>query len=196
MWPKDLSDGALVKIWIEALNGLSPRQIDAGFASLRQHFMPTHAAPFPSPGHLLHFINSAKNLGAAVEAEEEWQRWLPLVTRHYSPDTGWSGPKIPPRIDHALRAAGGVPIIARCPETDLVWRKKDFVECYLRDEQLPEALPLVPKALSDSIAEVSQRLALRSEPTLQQIEQRKELLRRQLKLLESTSTNAPAKSPR
>lgn len=165
IWPKDLSDGAVANIWIEALSDLSGEQIDAAFARLRKEFTPTSAAPFPSPGHLRAFVVGGKAMAIEHRANEAWEKWLPIVTRFHSPDIGWRGPKIPARIDHALRAAGGIGLIAECPTPDLTFRRKDFVACFIRDEELPDAFKLAPELAAPlkSLAEMK-AIAAPAEP--------------------------------
>jgi hypothetical protein len=193
-------------IWTETLMDQSLDVLAPAFRKLERTFKPTAAAPFPVPAHLLDLITSARAAAIADEAESAWQSLLEQVQRQYHPDLGWKGPSLDPRIDHAARAAGGVHWIWECSEGDLVWCKKRFIECCLRDEQLAEdhvllsglpgifpliesvaekkslkpARPITPSISGDPILCVGAR---RIEPSLpmtdEQIDARKKLLREQ-----------------
>jgi hypothetical protein len=206
---QDLSDGTLFPIWTAALKDLPVASLEPSFAKLIRNFTPTSAAPFPSPGHLRQYVTDAQRTTREGDANEAWDKWLPIVTRYASPDIGYKGPKIPARIDHALRAAGGLDLVASCPTADLVWRKKEFVECFIRDEELPEAhriapsvmAALAPVAAAKQIAPPAKPIPARV-PTVQaetplppkpvaremsqyEVDQRKETLRRQAEQLKA-----------
>lgn len=128
----------VASIFREHLSLLPRSVVLAGFKHVEQTFQPTSACPFPTVAHVMEFINKSRAMNVAATAEDLWQKWLPIVTRYADPDIGWRGPRVPERINHAIRAAGGMAVIRECPKEDLVWRKKAFIECYERDESLPE----------------------------------------------------------
>lgn len=152
--PKRFTEQEYV-IWTDALSDLNPEQIDAAFRKLSRNFIPTSANPFPVPANLRVYVDHAKQIALLSDANNLWESWRATVTRYWYPDIGWKGPKIPERVDRALRAAGGINLIANCSESDLVWRKRDFITCYLRDEESPESYSMVPSNIAKLLAPVA-----------------------------------------
>jgi hypothetical protein len=135
LWPRDLSGptgNTLIKIWHEALSDLSLEQAIAAFARLRKEFKPTSAAPFPSPAHLLDFIEDANHGTLLVEANSAWDNLLNWIRRFYSVDIGITrrATELDAKTWAASKVAGGLSLLATCPTEDLVWRKKEFIEFY------------------------------------------------------------------
>jgi hypothetical protein len=137
LYPTDTEiNPLLVPLWIEALSGWRIDLTEAAFRKLIQTFEPTSACKFPSPAHVLKLLEHRAEVNLEDEAETEWQSLLQKIEAHYHPDVGWRGPKLSSRSDHAAKAASGIHYISQCSEGDLVWAKKRFIECYLRDEKM------------------------------------------------------------
>jgi hypothetical protein len=153
----------LVPIWQEAVKELDISVVKEGFLRLEKLFKPTAACPFPTPAHLLELVDSARSVSKELEAERAWQALLGAIDRYYHPDIGWKGPHLGERFEHAARSAGGVHYISQCSEADLVWAKKRFTECYLRDEQLERDAPLLEagKELRKLISAAAEKRELR-----------------------------------
>lgn len=153
---------SLPKIWILALADLSPEVIEAGFKRLLKTWRPDFGRKFPAPADLLAMIESTETLAKNSAAENAWHGLLAAIERQYHPDTGWRGPRLPVPIDHAARAANGVHYLSQCPEQELVWAKKRFVECYLRDEAIEQNAPLLPAApdVQAAIAKLADQKAM------------------------------------
>lgn len=129
-------DPLMVPLWVEALSGWRLDLVAAAFKKVISTFEPTNACKFPVPAHVLKILENRAEVNLEDEAETEWQSLLQKIEAHYHPDVGWRGPKLSSRSDHAAKAASGVHYISQCSEGDLVWAKKRFIECYLRDEKL------------------------------------------------------------
>jgi hypothetical protein len=175
----------LVPIWLEALRGYSEDVIEAAFAKVRETFSPTAACTFPTPAHVMIFVRGAEKENLDDDAETAWKSLLNKIEAHYHPDLGWKGLRLTSRMDHAARAASGVHYISQCSESDLIWCKKRFIECYLRDEKLDADIPSLlrlgegrklledfatTKALSGSsgIVEVTEEMRARAEEKKQE----------------------------
>jgi hypothetical protein len=135
LWTKNLagqSGRTLIQIWQEALSELSPTQASAAFARLRKEFEPTNASPFPSPAHLLKLVDGASGNAITIEAESAWDHLLDWIRRFYSVDIGITkrATELDAKTWAASKAAGGLALLATCPASDLVWRKKEFIEFY------------------------------------------------------------------
>lgn len=130
-------------IWYEAFADLEPRVVATACREVERTFIPTAACPFPTPAHVRGFIQNAKALVTEHTGETAWHETLAAIAKQYHPDIGWRGPRLTERIDHAIRAANGVHYVSQCSEEDLIWAKKRFIECYQRDEVLPDAQHLI-----------------------------------------------------
>lgn len=128
-------------IWEEALADLDPAVVVERFRDVERTFVPTAACPFPTPAHIRASVDRVKKLALDQEAEGIWQSFLEQLTKYYFPDNGWRGGILHPRVQEAANAAGGLHAIYIADSAQLVWRKKEFVACYLRNAQLEEFAP-------------------------------------------------------
>ena len=142
LYNRDLA-APIFGIWFDTLKDLKPDVVGIAFNRVEKTFVPTSACPFPTPAHVRAFIDEANENSKQVEAEDTWNGALAAIEKQYHPDVGWRGPTLDWRTEHALRAAGGAHFISQCPGNDLVWAKKRFLECYLRDEQLQSDFELL-----------------------------------------------------
>jgi hypothetical protein len=53
-------------------------------------------------------------------------------------------PKLPPHVEHAARAAGGLYYLESCPTSELQWRKKRFIEDLERQRKAGEIAGSLP----------------------------------------------------
>jgi len=81
---------------------------------------------FPKVAEILEPLNAIEE----INFEDDWQALLDYCRRWVSPDipNPRGKPELPPEIDHAARAAGGLLWIESCPTEELQWAKKRFIE--------------------------------------------------------------------
>lgn len=80
-----------------------------------------------------------------VDLENEWQSLLDYCREWVHPDIQFSrAPQLPPEIDHAARAAGGVHFLRWCSHEELGWRKKAFIEDLQRSRKNGDLAGLLP----------------------------------------------------
>lgn len=140
---------SLADTWVLALRDIEPQQLESGFQKLMKTWRPEYGKKFPVPGDILALLSVEQNMRLASEAEDSWQKLLHLIDEAYHPDLGWRAGasaiyQSHPRMKHACEAAGGIEHIWMATLTDRQWAKKRFVEDYLREEKLDEALAPLP----------------------------------------------------
>jgi hypothetical protein len=118
-----------VNLWVSALSDLDPHVLDAACKRATQT-----CKFFPTPAEIRAHVDRADAAGLHLRAEEAWQDLLEWIRKFYGPDLGVSriATELPAPVTHALRAAGGLHWIWGCPESDLQWAKKRFVEDFVR----------------------------------------------------------------
>lgn len=105
---------------------------------MRSHQFPKMPTVADVRGHL----QKAEGDAAQVEAEQKWKqalRYINSTSPDYAPRE-----KVPERIMAAIRAAGGIDWIRECPQDQLVWCQKKFIEAYLRWQRLEQEQFLLP----------------------------------------------------
>ena len=130
----------LVGLWIDAFADLTPQQVDAAFSKAERSLK----AFWPSPGEVRAFISTAEASAAEAEAAERWE-----IVRAYavklSPDYPEKNPpRIRPRTQQAIAAAGGLDRIRDCDADALVWCRKEFIKSYVRWGELEQGQYLLP----------------------------------------------------
>lgn len=144
----------LVAIWTEELARYSPAVLAPVFRNVLRT-----CKFFPTPADVLEPLNRAAKRDNDTAAEEAWNYTLEYCRKWISPDipnpTGM--PKLKPEIDRAARAAGGLLMLESCPASELQWRKKSFVEAFLRNRETKEHEELLTggelgKLLRDAVA--------------------------------------------
>lgn len=87
---------------------------------------------FPAPGDVRALLAQAAANSFDLKAETQWQNLLAWTQKNYFPDTGVrkNAPALPPAVEHAARAAGGLHFIESCSEEQLVWCRKNFLTAY------------------------------------------------------------------
>jgi hypothetical protein len=121
----------LFTIWAESLKDFSPEEILNGCRAVVDTFIPTMAAPFPTPAHLRQAI-------LEPHAEAAWQLVMHVVRKGiWSPDYGYryrkpTDPYIPDDWKPHIDAAGGLRHLYHADDEKRMWVKKDFVKSFLR----------------------------------------------------------------
>lgn len=153
-------------LWIEGLGDLSPDILRAAFQkTLREcAYWPVKVADIRK-----HVI-SADTMLAGLEAENAWQKAL-AVSQDFGCDYSIASAKEidDPALDAALRAAGGCRWLATCPDKELPWAKKIFLNVYAKHKALPEVAQLCSRKDSPALSEAIHALAERKSlplPTL------------------------------
>lgn len=125
---KELTE-ALVDLWCRLLSDIEPELLDRALEETAR----TCTRFFPTPGEIRARIAQVDKKAAELEAEQAWQRALKFaVSPCFSKE-------LDARSQHAARAAGGISWIESCPETELPWARKRFIESYLRIKELHQA---------------------------------------------------------
>jgi hypothetical protein len=124
-------------LWLETFGGMDPEVLRLLF----ERAMRT-CTFFPAIAEIL------APLGTAEEGsfEDEWQALLGYCERWVNRDVpNMPGkPALPPDIDHAARAAGGVYYLESCSTEDLVWAKKRFIEDLARQRKTGDIAGFLP----------------------------------------------------
>ena len=120
-------------VYADALSDLTTEQLHAAFLRASQV-----CRFFPTPADIRSQVEDAEAKGLQLEAEAAWSRAMDYALNCWHPDIGFArnAPKLPAKIEHAIRAAGGIRCLHNCPESELHWRKKDFVGDYVRLQEL------------------------------------------------------------
>src|SRR6266513_5714688 len=106
----------LVSIWIEELSCYSAETLEPLFRRALKSckFFPTLAD-----------VTEPLNAVEQADFEDDWQSLLDYCREWVHPDIHFSGtPSLPPEIDHAARAAGGMHFLRECSTEELGWLKK------------------------------------------------------------------------
>jgi hypothetical protein len=120
---------ALVGIWAEQLGDIPADLLNRACDRLAK----TWTSGFlPTPGNVQAQIENANSWGLELEAAEAWERWLALIQKFFHPDLGWDrrAPRVDAITEYAGRAAGGALWVESCPESELQWCRKRFLDAY------------------------------------------------------------------
>lgn len=74
-------------------------------------------------------LRKAEGLSAPIEAEQKWEQVL-AYAQITSPDYAGRPVKFKEQTRAAISAAAGLDWIRDCPEDDLQWARKQFIETY------------------------------------------------------------------
>jgi hypothetical protein len=131
-------------LWLDELSQIEPSRLEAAFRLV----MRTHAInTIPQIGEILSQIDRAEQLGRDAEAEQKWAWALRYAERHFHPDLGRDrrGPELPPAIERAIAACGGLRWLWGCGEDQLQWTKKRFVASLAQSAELERSASLLPQ---------------------------------------------------
>jgi hypothetical protein len=128
MCQRDITS-ALAQIWVEQLRDVAPELLERACDRVAK----TWTSGFlPTPGNVRAQIDNANSAGLKLEAAKAWERWLAHVQKYFHADLGWDrrAPRLDAIMEHAGRAAGRAHWIESCPESELQWARKRFIESY------------------------------------------------------------------
>lgn len=121
-----------VQLWAEEFSDIPTDALESAFrATIRTiRFFPTIA-------DIRAQIQQADAGGFALEAEQAWEKALDYAREYFIPDQGVKrgAPPLAPAIEFAVRAAGGLRWLESCPESELQWARKRFIESYTQLHQ-------------------------------------------------------------
>jgi hypothetical protein len=157
LYDRDVTE-PMEALWMESLAGVDSRLAETALRHLEKTFIPTMACPFPVPAHILNLLKDAQSTECAADAERAWQTSMAVILHLYHPDIGWHGPPLEGRERRAVEAAGGLRYLYAIPDDKLVWAKKAFIECYLRDDRLEKSAPLLAPELRPLLSEAAKKL--------------------------------------
>lgn len=154
---------ALVSIWIEELAGYPADKLAGMFRHVLRTWKPEYGKTFPTIADVLQPLDATAKKELASRADLEWQKLLDYIRRYYWADGPWQhkAPKLPEKVRVSCNAAGGFAWLNRCPEKELVWAKKSFVESYIAWEEMKKDQWLLPEGtLRNMLLEKSEAQAL------------------------------------
>jgi hypothetical protein len=131
--------GLYVTLWTEAFADIPDAVLEAAFKKTLTtcKFWPIKVAD------VCEHVDTAED----SQTEEEWQHVIEYARRYVYPDIGVRAPKpLPPDVDHAARAAGGLYYLESCPTPELQWAKKRFVEDLTRQRKSREIAAYLPES--------------------------------------------------
>lgn len=110
----------ILPLWLEAFGRMDAETLERIFKRALKT-----CKFFPKVADILEPLQAVEQ----ADFEDEWQSLLDYCREWVHPDICFSGaPTLPPEIDHAARAAGGVQFLRECAKEELGWRKKAFIE--------------------------------------------------------------------
>lgn len=149
----------LVAIWLEQLGPYSVEQLEPMFRLLF-----ATCKFFPTPADVLEHLRKAQALAAPIEAEQKWQKVL-AYSLSTSPDYPSRPMQFSEQTKAAIRSAGGVGWIRDCPESDLQWARKRFIDTYTAWNALEKNQHVLPDGpVKDLIDGAAQKLLPGAKP--------------------------------
>jgi len=153
----------LVSIWIEALE---PYPVETLAPLFRKVFATCKF--FPTPAEVLEPLQVVKEAALPEEASAAWQKVLDIRRLEWYPEhpqyAARALAKLPERVQRAARAAGVFQEISE-PDQLHVWKKKTFLESYLRWNELEEGKFLLPDGeLKTMLSDVASAKAIPALP--------------------------------
>lgn len=134
--------------YVEGLSDLTAQQLDSACgACLRAcRFMPTVA-------DIRAQISQADAAGQQLEWDKTWERLLDWVRRYFDPNLGVDrrAPPLPAAVEHAAMAAGGCRWLESCPEPELQWAKKRFIQALANVDQAQASKQLLTRGEANRI---------------------------------------------
>jgi hypothetical protein len=122
-------------LWLEAFSGMDSETLESLFKKALKT-----CKFFPKISEILEPLQATEQ----ADFEDEWQSLLSFCREWVHPDIQFSrAPMLPPEIDHAARAAGGVHFLRACSSEELLWRKKAFIEDLTRTRKTGDLSPLL-----------------------------------------------------
>ncbi len=128
-----------VEIWVrEVTAGLTPETLERAFEETART-----CKFFPTPADVRQHVAAAEKLALRSAGDRAWETVLDHVRLYVWPDGGKFGPELPPSLDFAVRAAGGLARIWACSSRELEFAKQQFLDGLNRwCEQSSHLIPL------------------------------------------------------
>jgi hypothetical protein len=138
-----------LQLWTDSFVDLDDATLDAAFRKT----LLTWGSEFgkvgklPTVGDIRGHLDATAKKELAIRADLEWQKLLDYIRRYYWADGPWQhkAPKLPERVRVSCNAAGGFAWLNGCPEKELAWAKKRFVESYITWEEMKKDQYLLPE---------------------------------------------------
>lgn len=147
----------LVAIWLEHLGPYSVEQLEPLF-----RLVFATCKFFPTPADVLEPLT--RRLHSPLEAEMKWLEVL-AYAQSTSPDYASRPIKIKEQTRAAINAAGGLCWIRDCPESDLQWARKRFIETYTLWVVLEKNQHILPDGpIKNLIAGAAEKLLPEAKP--------------------------------
>jgi hypothetical protein len=118
----------LLPLWREQFGGIEPIILERLFENALRT-----CKFFPTIADICGQIDKADAAGLELEAAGAWDRYLTHVKKYFHPDIGWNrrAPQLDAIIEHAAVAAGAAHWIEGCPESELQWARRRFIEAFV-----------------------------------------------------------------
>lgn len=141
---------ALAAIWTDQLGDIPPDLLQQACDRLAKTWNTNF---LPTPGNVRAQIDQANANGLQLEAEQAWLRAFDWVRRYFHPDLGVTrgAPELPAVVRHAIDAAGAMRWIESCPEGELQWARKRFIEDHTRVHETQQSEHLLTRGESKRI---------------------------------------------
>ena len=121
----------LLDIWLELLGSVrDARTLNAACEQVAKTWR--IANTIPPPGEILARMSCDFEKLRKIDALDSWIKARKLIEDYYQADIGYRGPAMSPEMRRAIDSAGGMHMIANCPESELPWCQKRFLEYYER----------------------------------------------------------------
>ena len=119
---------ALVTLWCRLLADIEPALLERACIETAKR-----CKFFPTPAEIRAQIEQANAGGLQLEAKEAWATYRKHVDENYHPDLGWrrGTPSLSAAVEHAGQEAGGANWVSTCPESELQWCEKRFIDDFV-----------------------------------------------------------------
>ena len=158
----DKNRAVLFSTWKDGFADVDAGRLQAAFvACLRSHTFKT----IPTIGDVRKHLSRAEGNAAEEEAANKWETVRGYAVRR-SPDfSDKNPPRILPRTQAAINAAGGLDRIRECDSDALVWCRKAFLESYVRWGELEQDQYLLPDGqVKNLLAQAAKKLLPEARP--------------------------------
>lgn len=183
----------LIALWEDELADIGPALLEQAFRQVLRT-----SRFFPTIADVRATLDQANANGLQLEVEEAWSRALDWVQRYFHQDLGVTrgAPELPATIQHAIRAAGGMRWLETCPQGELGWAKKRFVEDFTRvhETQQLEYLLTRPEArrILSGLTTAEPEPQIRSGPVVENLPPAKKLSSNEVREVLDRVTKGPA----
>jgi hypothetical protein len=140
----------LLPLWLEQFGGIDPAILEELFENALRT-----CKFFPTIADIRGQVDKADAAGVELEAAGAWDRYLTHVQKYFHPDIGWNrrAPQLSAITEHAAGAAGDAHWIEGCPESELQWARKRFIDAYMLAHRAGQAKNLLTRGEAKKILE-------------------------------------------